>query len=92
MYNYSGCVCMFLCCRVAKLVSYFLYIIHIYTCVFYKVSEAEGFGINEWVYDGNGSRYVLASTCIHSTAYGVMRAEEILRKTPCYGPWFSAKM
>ena len=42
--------------RVAKLVSYFLYIIHIYTSVYYSVSEREGFGVNRWVYDGNGTR------------------------------------
>ena len=28
--------------RVAKLVSYFLYIVHIYTCIFYAVSKSEG--------------------------------------------------
>ena len=43
--------------RVAKLVSYFLYIVHIYTCIFYAVSKSEGFGVNDWVYDGSGTRY-----------------------------------
>lgn len=42
--------------RVTKLVSYFLYIIHVYSCIYYSVSEKEGFGVNRWVYDGNGTR------------------------------------
>jgi len=50
--------------RVAKLVSYFLYIIHIYTCIFYAVSKSEGFGVNNWVYDGNGTRCVCVCLCV----------------------------
>ena len=42
--------------RVAKLVMYFLYIVHVYTCIYFSVSEREGFGVNGWVYDGDGIR------------------------------------
>lgn len=33
---------------------YFIYIIHIYTCLYYMISRLEGFAVNEWVYDGTG--------------------------------------
>ena len=34
----------------------FLFIIHLYTCVYYVVSLSIGLGTDEWVYDGQGNR------------------------------------
>ena len=48
--------------RLAKIGGYFLYIIHIYTCIYYTVSQSIGFGADEWVYKGWGNRS--ACTCI----------------------------
>ena len=45
--------------RLVKIGGYLFYIVHIYTCLYYSISAVEGFGINEWVYDGQGNRYTI---------------------------------
>lgn len=35
---------------------YLLYAVHIYACIYYSVSARQGFGIDSWVYNGEGMR------------------------------------
>lgn len=46
-------------CRVARTTGYLLYVLHLNACAFYVASVHQGLATTTWVYDGNGTAYVL---------------------------------
>ncbi|XP_065223644.1 cyclic nucleotide-gated cation channel beta-3 isoform X2 [Planococcus citri] len=44
--------------RVARTLTYMVYLVHLNTCAYYAVSVYEGMGSNKWVYDGQGNAYL----------------------------------
>ena len=48
-----------------------MYIVHVYTCIYYLVSRLQGLGGTEWVYNGQGLAYVSGGSKIQEK--GVIR-------------------
>ncbi|XP_073942158.1 cyclic nucleotide-gated channel beta-3-like isoform X1 [Choristoneura fumiferana] len=44
--------------RIGKTLFYIFYLIHINACAYYMMSDYEGIGSNDWVYDGKGCAYI----------------------------------
>ncbi|XP_026687394.1 cyclic nucleotide-gated cation channel beta-3-like [Diaphorina citri] len=44
--------------RVARTLTYMIYLVHLNACAYYEISVREGLGINSWVYDGKGNAYI----------------------------------
>nr|XP_018898857.1 PREDICTED: cyclic nucleotide-gated cation channel beta-1 isoform X3 [Bemisia tabaci] len=44
--------------RVARTLTYMVYLVHLNACAYYAMSVHEGLGINSWVYNGIGNAYI----------------------------------
>ncbi|CAH1780519.1 unnamed protein product [Owenia fusiformis] len=44
--------------RIAKTLTYMIYLIHVETCGYYAVSEYEGINSTQWTYNGEGTSYI----------------------------------
>ncbi|RZF34690.1 hypothetical protein LSTR_LSTR002772 [Laodelphax striatellus] len=44
--------------RVARTLTYMIYLVHLNACAYYAVSVKEGLGINKWVFNGEGNAYI----------------------------------
>ena len=49
--------------RIFRTVNYMLYLIHLNACAYYFISDLEGIGSNEFVYDGLGNAYIRYPHC-----------------------------